>query len=373
MDSGILSLVIIINFLLVLVFADLGPSFHLLFAHKSWFPAWSPISLFGPKAHNTALRRIPHNSPSRPSKTPALEATASNTSETKPSIKLDTLAASKHRTIGCKPSNGLRFRAPTSKGVDDHLGTHTGCPTFFELNNKWYVLYEDGKIYRPDEHGRLHSAADIPLGSARPSCRIEQFTLALDEEAYLCTIDEKNHGAERIGTWCLDHDPEDSSTGSPSAIVPGRGCFHFRAVPPVGGLFGYPCNSKSRAPLCESLRGLGHNPPLQVWSMVGAGTDQHDATTPPAPLIQSPEPSPSTSRTPADFTVPNARTSIERRTCTHCNKVLRRPSALRIHINSHLNIRPCRCPEENCNYASTNETNLRRHMQKMHGESYPDL
>ncbi|KAG8741441.1 hypothetical protein FRC10_002888 [Ceratobasidium sp. 414] len=194
---------------------------------------------------------------------------------------------------------------------------------FFELNSKWYALYEDGKIYRPDEHGRLHSAADIPLGSANPSCRIEQSTLALDEEAYLCTVDEKNQAAQRIDTWCLDNDPEDTSAGSPRAIVPGRGCFHFRAVPPAGGLFGYPCSGKSKAPLCESLHGLGQNTaPLQVWS-------QHDAT-PPAPLPQSPEPSPSTSRTPADFTIPNARTSLERRTCTHCNKVLRRPSALRV-------------------------------------------
>ncbi|KAG9080579.1 hypothetical protein FRC06_006395, partial [Ceratobasidium sp. 370] len=233
----------------------------------------------------------------------------------------------------------------------------------------WYVLYEDGKIYRPDDYGHLHSAADIPLGSANPSCRIEQFTLALDKEAYLCTVDEKNQAAQRVETWCLDNDPEDTSMGSPRAIVPGRGCFHFRAVPPAGGPFGYSWSGKSRAPLCESLHGLGHNAPLQVWSMVGAGAEQHDTT----PPVQSPEPSPSTSRTPADFTIPNARTSLERRTCTHCNKVLRRPSALRIHINSHLNHKPCRCPEENCNYASTNDTNLRRHIQKMHGGGYPDL
>ncbi|KAG9094069.1 hypothetical protein FRC07_011365, partial [Ceratobasidium sp. 392] len=288
--------------------------------------------------------------------------TTSSTSETKPPLKVDILAASKHQVSPRKPSSGLCFQAPTPKGGDDHLASPVIA--FFEVNGKYYELFEDGSIWMPDEHGRLHSAAEIPMG-AGASCRIpgEQFILTLDEEAFLCKIDETNQRPQRIPTWCLDND---DATGS-SQVVPGRGCFHFRAVAPPAP-FSHSCSSKTGTSLCNSLHGLRYNPdPVQVRSVFETNLDLDQAISP-APLSVSPEPSPSTSRAPEDFTIPNARTSLERRTCTHCNKVLRRPSALRIHINSHLNHRPWKCPKETCNYASTNETNLRRHVQKMHGE-----
>ncbi|KAG8736511.1 hypothetical protein FRC12_017569 [Ceratobasidium sp. 428] len=366
MDSGILSLTLVINLVLVLVFVDLDIPSNILFLREAWSSLRSSIFSVSSKPQTTS-NHIPHGSLSESSNTLINEDKPLGTSEVKPSLKLDILAASKHRSSGRKLLSGLS--APTAKGGDDHLDTHTGCP-----DSKHYVLFEDGKIYMHDEQGYFHSAAEIPLG-AGGSCRIpgERFTLTLDEEAFLCKVGDNSLQPQRVTTWCLDNDPNVSGS---LQVVPGRGCFHFRIVPPLDQPDGYLYGGKSGASLFDSLHGLGystpfHPPPVQVQSVFEIGANQAEATTPIQPTVSA-ESSPSSSRSPADYTIPNARTSLERRTCTYCNKVLRRPSALRIHINSHLNVRPFRCPKESCTYASTNETNLRRHVQKMHGEDYEE-
>ncbi|KAG8723048.1 hypothetical protein FRC09_004937 [Ceratobasidium sp. 395] len=369
MDSGILSLTLVINLVLVLVFVDLDIPSNILFLREAWSSLRSSISLVSSKPQTTS-NHIPYGPLSEPPNTLIHEDKLSSTGEAKPSLKLDILAASKHRSSGRKLLSGLS--APTAKGGDDHLGTHTGCPTFFTIDSKHYVLFEDGKIYMHDEQGYFHSAAEIPLG-AGGSCRIpgERFTLTLDEEAFLCKVDDNSLQSQRVTTWCLDNDPNVS--GSPR-VVPGRGCFHFRIAPPLGQPCGYLHGGKFGASLCDSLHGLGYSTSFQsplVLSMFEIGANQSETPSPIPPTVSS-ESSPSSSRSPADYTIPNARTSLERRTCTHCNKVLRRPSALRIHINSHLNHKPFKCPKESCTYASTNETNLRRHVQKMHGEDYEE-
>ncbi|CAE6383487.1 unnamed protein product [Rhizoctonia solani] len=56
--------------------------------------------------------------------------------------------------------------------------------------------------------------------------------------------------------------------------------------------------------------------------------------------------------------------SVLRRTCAICSRVLRRPSALAIHMNAHFGYRPHQCPD--CHYSSTNVTNLQRHQQNRH-------
>ncbi|CAE6475410.1 unnamed protein product [Rhizoctonia solani] len=56
--------------------------------------------------------------------------------------------------------------------------------------------------------------------------------------------------------------------------------------------------------------------------------------------------------------------SVLRRTCTICNRVLRRPSALKIHMNAHYGRKPFQCNE--CDYGSTNATNLQRHRHNRH-------
>ncbi|QRV93358.1 C2H2 zinc finger [Ceratobasidium sp. AG-Ba] len=292
-------------------------------------------------------------------------ASASSGREPKPPIKVEIPHSEKRRLADCKLSNRLGLHVPTPKGVDDHWGTHRGCPTIFEVYDKFYLLYEDGTIFMRDDQGFDHSAAEMPA-TAGGSCRIlgESFTLSLDKQGYLCVTEDDTGVTRRLQTWCFDNDP---LCNSPQ-LIPGRGCFCFR----VGG-----CATGS--PLENAMFGIGHTgsiptETIQAWNVTATSPVSASSSTSnnslPYPLVPSPTSTgsevPTSPLASPEYTIPHGQTSIERRTCPRCNKVLRRPSALRIHLMSHLGIKPCKCPEPNCDYASTNDTNLHRHIQTMH-------
>ncbi|CAE6516373.1 unnamed protein product [Rhizoctonia solani] len=312
-------------------------------------------------------------------------------------------------------------RAPVSKGYTcaTHKGNIVGCATFFEHENYEYKLLCRGELYFrpkgthtfragpivPKEPGRLFvvklddSGLNVAVFCFEPSSRAlgevnghaeflpVQTSIASSQEAHGL---EYTQGQGCIFDWVYGtrssaHYPWDYN------LRYDVGWMHSN--PTTEELFAStdellaeccPLPSNSQNPLRHSLEGLdslGCFPSPDALGEIQVGFAHIELNYPDTQLANDtpPRPLPSTSsaqptlpfplapapqsEAPASST-PSANKSVLRRTCGICNRVMRRPSALTIHMNAHLGHKPFQCSD--CDYSSTNITNLQRHQQTRH-------
>ncbi|CAE6528282.1 unnamed protein product [Rhizoctonia solani] len=320
--------------------------------------------------------------------------------------------------LGSKP-NHFRFPpAPVSKGYTcpTHKGSVVNCATFFEHENYEYKLLCRGELYF-----RLKGTHTFRTGPVAPKEPGSLFIVKLDDtgsnivtfcfEPSSRALGEVNGNAEFLPVQTSIA----SSQGAHGLLyTQGQGCvfdwvygdrsssqypWDYNLRYDVGWMHSGPATEElfasndkvleeccslfanSQNPLKHSLEGLDlvrcipspdalgdiqvgfahielNNPAIQSDGLQSLPSSSSQLTLP-YPLLSTSQPEASTS----SDTVATSR-SVLRRTCTICNRVLRRPSALTIHMNAHLGIKPFQCNE--CDYSSTNSTNLQRHQQTRH-------
>ncbi|CAE7132120.1 unnamed protein product [Rhizoctonia solani] len=314
-------------------------------------------------------------------------------------------------------------RAPVSKGLGNtcaiHKGSVVGCATFFEHENYEYKLLCQGELFfRPKGTHTYRTGPIVPKEPGR------LFIVKLDGtgsnfvafcfEPSSRTLGEVNGHAEFL--------PVQTSIASSQeahglAYTQGQGCvfdwvYGNRSSAPypwdynvrydVGWIHSSPAteelfnsNEELAAECCslftnsknslkhslEGLHSIGNLPSPDGLGEIQVGLahveldhiDIHQANIAqplpsssaqpslPYPLAPAPQ-----SGAPAS-TISAPSKSVLRRTCHLCNRVLRRPSALAIHLNAHYGVKPFQCGE--CDYSSTNITNLQRHQQTRHAAS----
>ncbi|KAH7338147.1 hypothetical protein B0J17DRAFT_717802 [Rhizoctonia solani] len=329
-------------------------------------------------------------------------------------------SASIQPSLGHKMNRQWFPRAPVSKGHScaTHKGNVVGCATFFEHENYEYKLLCRGELYfrRKDTHtfrtgpvvpkepGRLFvvklddSGLNVAVFCFEPSSRAlgevnghaeflpVQTSIASSQEAHGL---EYTQGQGCVFDWVYG---TRSSSQYPWDYNRRYDVGWMHSNPTTEELFAStdellaeccPLPSNSQTPLRHSLEGLdsiGCFPSPDALGEIQVGFAHIELNNPniqptndtqprplpsssahptlPYPLAPAPQSGAPASNTPATSK------SVLRRTCGICNRVLRRPSALTIHMNAHLGHKPFQCGE--CDYSSTNITNLQRHQQTRH-------
>ncbi|KAJ1305305.1 hypothetical protein OPQ81_000328 [Rhizoctonia solani] len=301
-----------------------------------------------------------------------------------------TRALSKQIPDSFKPKSSCYgfLRAPVSKGHNcpTHRGGVINCTTFFEHENYEYKLLCRGELYF-----RLKGKHSFRTGPVIPKEPGLLFIVKLDESNVVAfcfepssrMLGEVNGHAEFLPVRTL---VASSQEAHGLVYTPGQGCV-FDWVYGNRSSSEYPWNYDLRYdnPLKHSLEGLDSVENIPSSDALGeiqvgfahielntTGSQSADNAQPlpslssqptlPFPLTPTPQ-----SRAPAPIDTSVASKSVLRRTCVICNRVLRRPSALTIHMNAHLGVKPFHCND--CDYRSTNITNLQRHQQARHPAS----
>ncbi|KAF8603671.1 hypothetical protein BDV93DRAFT_523137 [Ceratobasidium sp. AG-I] len=285
-------------------------------------------------------------------------------------------------------------RAPVSKGYSGafHFGDHKSCPTFFSIGNDKYSLMEDGRVFLIDESGCQHSVTEVYGGTKSYFPLGKDKRLRFNNQGLLCEWDGETE-PRPLRTWCLD----DPASLSPR-MISGLGCFFSNpnvyhkagcngagsegCVPLNGSLHGSHLIPHSPTDVTGPITPYHNVPPIQVnWAGIGnngAAYDSQlvvspaDARSAPVSALasssRSPQPADETSHQ-AALPGPGSHASVARRTCSICFRVMRRPSALLTHLNSHKGIKPFECSVGDCDYASTTKANLERHVRGKHTSS----
>ncbi|CAE6444563.1 unnamed protein product [Rhizoctonia solani] len=314
-------------------------------------------------------------------------------------------------------------RAPVSKGhtytCPTHNGSVVGCATFFEHENHEYKLLCRGELYFrpkgthtfrtgpivPKEPGRLFvvkldgTGSNVVAFCFEPSSRAlgevnghaeflpVQTSIASSQEAHGLVYAQ---GQGCVFDWVYG---DRSSSQYPWDYSRRYDVGWMHSSPATEELFDpndellaecCPPLANSQNPLKHSLEGfdLVENMPspdplgdIQVglaqieFNHTGA-QHTHHAQPPASSSAQPSLPYPLASAPQSGASTLNSSVlskSVLRRTCNICNRVLRRPSALTIHMNAHYGVKPFQCSD--CDYSSTNVTNLQRHQQTKHAGS----
>lgn len=208
--------------------------------------------------------------------------------------------------------------------------------------------------------------------------------LRFNNQGLLCEWDGENE-PRPLRTWCLD----EPSSQSPRETI-GLGCFFFNPhMYHNAGCTG--TGSEGCVPLDSSLYGW-QSIPISPIDTPYPTTHQYN----PGPVhvglarptgvnngaMYNTQQIVSSSSTGSET---NSPASVARRTCSICSRVMRRPSALVTHLNSHKGIKRVyfycfpvstltdtfviiafECNVGDCDYASTTKANLERHIRAKH-------
>ncbi|CAE6447357.1 unnamed protein product [Rhizoctonia solani] len=301
--------------------------------------------------------------------------------------------------------------APVSKGFAGcaiHKGSIVGCATFFEHENYEYKLLCRGELYfrpkgalafrdgfiAPKEPGRLfivrldNTGSNVVAFCFEPSSRTlgevngraeflpVQTSIASSQEAHGLVYTQ---GQGCVFDWVYGNR---SSSQYPWDYNIRYDVGWLHSSPATEELFASndellveccPPFANSQNPLGRSLEGFDsiescHSPDTVGELQVGFARIESNTTTQQTNDAQPTLPFPlvPTAQSGAPSSARVISKSVLRRTCTICERVLRRPSALIIHMNAHLGVKPFQCGD--CDYASTNVTNLERHQETKHGK-----
>ncbi|EUC60497.1 zinc finger, C2H2 type protein [Rhizoctonia solani AG-3 Rhs1AP] len=344
---------------------------------------------------------------------------ASGGDDLKKGLKLSqALAPDKHiqHSFGPKSNRHCFPRALLSKGYNcpTHKGSVVGCATFFEHENYEYKLLYRGELYfRPKGAHTFRTGPIVPKEPAR------LFVVKLDDTGSNVVIFCFEPSSRALGevNGHAEFLPVQTSIASSQeahglVYTQGQGCvfdwvygdrsstqyiWDYNIHYDVGWMHSSPSTEKLFAstdkalvecctpfansnPLRHSLQGLDSVANLLLPDDCGeiqAGFAHIELTTGTQPTENTYIPSlsdlpalpallaaPYHSEASASANPRATSRSVLRRTCNICGRVLRRPSALTIHLNAHYGIKPFQCNE--CTYSSTNITNLQRHKQVRH-------
>ncbi|CAE6489555.1 unnamed protein product [Rhizoctonia solani] len=305
-------------------------------------------------------------------------------------------------------------RAPVSKGYNcpTHKGGVVGCATFFEHENYEYKLLCRGELYfRPKG---THTFRAGPIIPKEPG---QLFLVKLDDtgsNVVAFCFEPKSRALGEVNGYAEFLPVQTSVVSSQEAhglvYAPGQGCvfdwvygnrssaqyaWDYNLRYDVGWMHSSSATeelfdgllAKRDLPFANSQNSLRHSlkgldsvanfPALDALGEIQVGVAHViELTNDTQPTENAPIPSsstlpalpvPVTPHQPGASTSTNSSAtsrSVLRRTCNICGRVLRRPSALIIHLNGHYGIKPFQCSE--CSYSSTNTTNLQRHQQTRH-------